>query len=43
MTTRLLNTVGITDLPLLRAILAIRQKTQVPSLEEVIESFVLLV
>ena len=41
-TSRLLNTGGIADLPLLRTLLAICQKSLEPSFWEVIESFVLL-
>ena len=41
-TSRLLNRVGIADLPLLRTLLAIRQKSQEPSFWEVMDSFVLL-
>ena len=37
-----LNRVGIADLPLLRTLLAIRQKSQEPSFWEVMDSFVLL-
>ena len=37
-----LNRGGIADLPLLRTLLAIRQKSQEPSFWEVIDSFVLL-
>ena len=37
-----LNSGGITDLPLLRTLLAIRQKSQEPSLLEVMNSLVLL-
>ena len=39
---RLLNREGIADLPLLRTLLAIRQKSREPSFWEVIDSFVLL-
>ena len=39
---RPLNREGIADLPLLRRILAIRQKSQEPSFWEVMDSFVLL-
>ena len=38
----LFNRRGIADLPLLRTLLAIRQKSQEPSFWEVMESFVLL-
>ena len=38
-----LNRGGIADLPLVRTILAIHQKSQEPSFWEVIDSFVLLV
>ena len=38
----LLNTGGIADLPLLRTLLAIHQKSREPSLWEVMDSFVLL-
>ena len=38
----LLNRGGIADLPLLRTLLAIRQKSREPSFWEVIDSFVLL-
>ena len=38
-----LNRGGITDLPLLRALLAIRQKSREPSFWEVMDSFVLLI
>ena len=41
-TSGLLNRGGIADLPLLRTLLAIRQKSREPSLLEVIDSFVLL-
>ena len=41
-TSRLLNRGGIADLPLLRTLLAIRQKSREPSFWEVMESFVLL-
>ena len=41
-TSRLLNRGGIADLPLLRTLLAIRQKSQEPSFQEVMDSFVLL-
>ena len=41
-TSRLLNRGGIGDIPLLRTLLAICQKSQEPSLLEVMESFVLL-
>ena len=37
-----LNRGGIADLPLLRTLLAIRQKSQVPSFWEVMDSFVLI-
>ena len=37
-----LNRGGITDLPLLRTLLAIRQKSQEPSFWEVMDSFVLI-
>ena len=37
-----MNGGGIADLPLLRALLAIRRKSQEPSFWEVIDSFVLL-
>ena len=37
-----LNRGGIADLPLLRTLLAIRQKSQEPSFWEVMDSFVLL-
>ena len=37
-----LNREGIADLPLLRTLLAIRQKSQKPSFWEVMDSFVLL-
>ena len=37
-----LNRGGIADLPLLRTLLAIRQKSQEPSFQEVMDSFVLL-
>ena len=39
---RPLNREGISDLPLLRTLLAIRQKSQEPSFWEVMDSFVLL-
>ena len=42
-TSRPLNRGSIADLPLLRTLLAIRQKTWEPSFWEVIDSFVLLV
>ena len=42
-TSGLLNRGGIADLPLLRTLLAIRQKSREPSFWEVIDSFVLLV
>ena len=38
-----LNRGGIADLPLLRTLLAIRQKSREPSFWEVMDSFVLLV
>ena len=41
-TSRPLNRRGIADLPLLRTLLAIRQKSREPSLWEVMNSFVLL-
>ena len=41
-TSRPLNRGGIADLPLLRTLLAIRQKLQEPSFWEVMDSFVLL-
>ena len=41
-TSGLLNRGGIADLPLLRTLLAIRQKSQEPSFWEVMDSFVLL-
>ena len=41
-TSRLLNRGGIADLPLLRTLLAIRQKSREPSFWEVMDSFVLL-
>ena len=41
-TSRLLNRGGITDLPLLRTLLAIYQKSREPSFWEVMESFVLV-
>ena len=41
-TSRALNRVGIADLPLLRTLLAIRQKSQEPSSWKVMDSFVLL-
>ena len=41
-TSGLLNRVGIIDLPLLRTLLAIRQKSQEPSFWELIDSFVLV-
>ena len=41
-TSRPLNRGGIADLPLLRTLLAICQKSQVPSFWEVMDSFVLL-
>ena len=41
-TTRLLNSAGVVDLPLLKTVLAIHQKSAEPSLWEVIDSFVLL-
>ena len=41
-TSRLLNRGGIADLPLLRTLLAIHQKSQEPSFWEVMDSFVLL-
>ena len=41
-TSRLLNRRGIADLPLLRTLLAIRQKSREPSFWEVMDSFVLL-
>ena len=41
-TCRPLNRGGIADLPLLRTLLAIRQKSQEPSFWEVMDSFVLL-
>ena len=41
-TSGLLNRVGIADIPLLRTLLAIRQKSQEPSFWEVVDSFVLL-
>ena len=41
-TSRPLNRGGITDLPLLRTLLAIRQKSREPSFWEVMDSFVLL-
>ena len=37
-----LNRGGIADLPLLRTLLAIRQKSQEPSFWEVMDSFILL-
>ena len=37
-----LNRGGIADLPLLRILLAIRQKSRVPSFWEVVDSFVLV-
>ena len=42
-TSGLLNREGIADLPLLRTLLAIRQKSREPSFWEVMDSFVLLV
>ena len=41
-TSRLLNRGGIADLPLLRTLLAIRQKSQEPSFWQVMDSFHLL-
>ena len=41
-TSRPLNRGGIADLPLLRTLLAIRQKSQEPSIWEVMDSFILL-
>ena len=41
-TSRPLNRGGIADLPLLRTLLAIRQKSREPSFWEVMDSFVLL-
>ena len=41
-TSGLLNRGGIVDLPLLRTLLAIRQKSREPSFWEVMDSFVLL-
>ena len=41
-TSRPLNRGGIADLPLLRTLLAIHQKSQEPSFSEVMDSFVLL-
>ena len=41
-TSGLLNRRGIVDLPLLRMLLAIRQKFQEPSFWEVMDSFILL-
>ena len=41
-TSDLLNRGGIADLPLLRTLLAIRQKSREPSFWEVMDSFVLL-
>ena len=41
-TSGLLNRGGIADLPLLRKLLAIRQKSREPSFWEVMDSFVLL-
>ena len=41
-TSRLLNRGGIVDLPLLRTLLAIRQKSREPGFWEVMDSFVLL-
>ena len=41
-TSGLLNRGGIADLPLLRALLAIPQKSREPSFWEIMESFVLL-
>ena len=41
-TSGLLNREGIADLPLLRTLLAIRQKSQEPSFWEVMNSFVLV-
>ena len=41
-TSRLLNRGGIADLPLLRTLLAVPQKSQEPSFWEVMDSFVLL-
>ena len=41
-TSGLLNRGGIADLPLLRTLLTIRQKSQEPSFWEVMDSFVLL-
>ena len=41
-TSRLLNREGISNLPLLRTLLAIRQKSREPSFWEVTDSFVLL-
>ena len=41
-TSRLLNGGGIADLPLLRTLLVIRQKSLEPSFWEVLDSFVLL-
>ena len=41
-TSRLLNRGGIADLPLLRTLLAIRQKSREPSFWQVMDSFVLL-
>ena len=41
-TSRSLNRGGIADLPLLRTLLAIRQKSREPSFWEVMDSFVLL-
>ena len=41
-TSRLLNRGDIADLPLLRTLLAIRQKSREPSFWEVMDSFVLL-
>ena len=41
-TSGLLNRAGIADLPLLRTLLAIRQKSRKPSFWEVMDSFVLV-
>ena len=41
-TSRPLNRGGIADLPLLRTLLAIRQKSREPSFWEVMDSFILL-
>ena len=41
-TSRLLNRRGIADLPLLRTLLAIHQKSREPSLWEVMDSYVLV-